>query len=83
MSVLQLHRSTVAVCPCKNLPAVPSVPGHRRLGETSGNAGEGDVLPYVSRHVDRCLREQWARCARRASFPLFSFSEKNKLYVEH
>ncbi len=68
MSVLQLHCSTVAVCPCKNLPAVLSAPGHCRLRETSGNAGEGDILPYVSCHVNRCLRQQWARCGGKSEF---------------
>lgn len=68
MSVLQLHCSTVAVCPCENLPAVLSAPGHCGLRETSGSAGEGDILPYVSCHINRCLREQWARCGGKSEF---------------
>lgn len=84
MSALQLHCSTVTVCPRKNLPAVLSAPGHCRLWETSGNAGEGDILPYVGCHVNRCLRQQWARCGGKSEFSLEKkCREKNKLHVEH
>lgn len=68
MSIFQLHCSTVAVCPRKNLPAVLSVPGHCRLRGTPGNAVEGDILPNVSCHVNRCLGEQWARCEEKSEF---------------
>lgn len=62
MSIVQLHSSPVAVCPCEDLPAVLSAPGHSGLRGTPGGAGEGDIFPDVSRHINRCLREQWARC---------------------
>lgn len=60
MSVLQLHRPTVAAC--GNPPAILSVPGDRWLWGASGCAGEGDILPYVRHQVDWRLREQWAHC---------------------
>lgn len=62
MSILQLHRSAVAAC--GNPPAILSVPGDCWLRGTSGSAGEGDILPYVSHQVDWRLREQWAHCER-------------------
>lgn len=66
MSILQLHCSTVAVCPPENPPAILPVPGHSSLRETSGTAGEGDILPYVGCHVNRCFREHWAHCEERS-----------------
>lgn len=68
MSVLKLHCSTVAVSPCENLPPTLSVPGQCGLWETSRGAREGDVLPYVSCHVNRCLREQRVRCGEKSTF---------------
>ncbi len=73
MSVLLLHCSTVAVDPCRNRGAVLSVPAHCRLWETSDTAGQGDILPYVSCHVNRCLGEQWARCVGKSEFSLCKF----------
>lgn len=63
MSVLQLHRPTVAAC--GNPPAIPSAPGDRRLRGASSCAGEGDILPYVRHQVDWRLREQWPHCGRK------------------
>lgn len=62
MSILQLHCSAVAAC--ENASAILSMPGDCWLRGTSGSAGEGDILPYVSHQVDWRLREQWAHCER-------------------
>lgn len=77
MSILQLHCSTMAVCPSENLPAVLSVPGHGGLRETSGSAGEGDILPYVSCHINWCFREQWADCGENSEFSFFVNFERS------
>lgn len=62
MPTFLLHCSALAVCPSKNYSAILSAPGHCGLRVTSGDAGEGDIIPYVSCHIHWCLREQWPRC---------------------